>query len=61
MTVLCSDIFASQFSFVDLLKVDEFNSDALLNAVASFFQIFVIVLLVECEKSWRPHLTEFRS
>ena len=41
-----------------LLKGDEFNSDALSNAVASFFHIFVIVLLVECEKSWGPSLTE---
>ena len=41
-----------------LLKGDEFNSDALSNEVASFLHIFVIVLLAECEKSWRPRLTE---
>ena len=24
----------------------------------SFFHIFVIILLIECEKSWQPHMTE---
>ena len=36
---------------------DEFKGDALSNAIASFFHLFVTVLLVECEKSCRPHLT----
>jgi hypothetical protein len=36
------------------LKGDECNGDALSNAVANFFHIFVIALLVECEKSWQP-------
>ena len=30
-----------------VIRGDEFNGDALSNAVASFFHIFVIVLLVE--------------
>ena len=34
------------------------NLTALSNMVASFFHIFVIVLLVEYEKSWQPCLTE---
>ena len=33
-----------------VIKGDEFNSKALSNLVVSFFHIFVIVLLVECEK-----------
>ena len=36
-----------------ILKSNEFNNDALSNAVAQFFHIFVIVLLVEYEKSRR--------
>ena len=42
------------------LKGDEFNGDALSNTVAHFFHIFVIVLLVECEKSWQPRLADRR-
>ena len=33
-----------------LIKPNEFNGDVLSKAVPSFFHIFVIVLLVECEK-----------
>ena len=40
------------------LKQYEFKGDALSNAVAHFFHIFVIFLLVECEKSGWLHLTE---
>ena len=41
-----------------VLKGDEFNGDTLSNAVATFFHIFAIVLLVECGKSCGPRLTE---
>ena len=41
-----------------VVKGDEFKGNALSNTVASFFNIFFIVLLVECEKNWRPCLTE---
>ena len=36
------------------LKQNEFNGDALSNVVANFFHIFVVVLLVECEKNQQP-------
>ena len=39
------------------LKQNDFNGDTLSDAVTDFFHIFVIVLLVECEKFGRPHLT----
>ena len=43
-------LVACHISFF-MLKQNEFNSDALSNAVTNFFHIFVIVLLVECEKN----------
>ena len=41
-----------------MVKQNEFNSDALSNDVSILFHIFVIVLLVECEKSGQLRLTE---
>ena len=43
-----------------LLKAYEFNGDALSDAIPWFFHIFVIPLLVECEKIGQPRLTERR-
>ena len=51
---------STNFVWGGCLKGDEFNGDALSNVVASFFHNFVIVLLVECEKSWQPRLTDCR-
>ena len=46
------------FDLKGILKQNEFNGDTLSNAVALFFYILVIVLVVECEKRRELQLTE---
>ena len=52
--IFVNDKIVNEFA----LKRNDFNGDALSNMDGRFFHIFVIALLVECEKNGRLRLTE---
>ena len=56
--ILFSMLQKKYFSKRNSVKGDELNSNALSNVIANFFHIFVIALLVECEKNGCLCLTE---